>query len=272
MHHYRHHIGDFRSATMHLSDAEELAYRRMIELYYDTEEPLPASVEWIARRVRCTPEVVQRVLEDFFEQRTDGTWRQSRCDEELAEYRKVLRRNKANGKRGGRPSKEPATERQPTGNPVGFQPVAGGKPPNPQSPVPSTPLPVPQSPISVLEPPPRSGEGIASREAGIGERGGGDPRDREAMFALLCATPLRSKSKNRRQIFDEIAGALADEGMVPDQLRRLIAKARAESNGDYAALLDGWLKPGAWREKWAEIVSGRTGNVVARVAAARRAQ
>ncbi len=113
------------------------------------------------------------------------------------------------------------------------------------------------------------------RSRGIGERGGGvdpDPGDAQAMFALLCATPMRSRAKNRRQILNEIAGAMAADGMGSDQLRRLIAKARAESNGDYCGLLGNWLKPGVWREKWQEIVGGRVGGLVAGIAAHRRAQ
>lgn len=283
MHHYRHHIGDFRSATTHLSDLEELAYRRMIELYYDTETPLPTDVAWVARRVKSTPEVVQRVLDDFFVS-SDGGWRQSRCDEELADYRKACKLARSNGKRGGRPRKPTATGPEPGGNPVGFSrdpervpdsPQHGGRvesspTPNPQYPVPQPPIPSTQSP-SPKPPAPSEGRGIASLEAGIGERGC-DPREREAIFALLGATPLRSNSRNRRQILDEIAGAVASDGMGSDQARRLIAKARAETKGDYAGLLSQWFLPGAWREKWDEIVSGRASGIVARIAAKRRVQ
>lgn len=122
MHHYQHHIGDYRRDTGHLSNEEDLAYRRMIELYYDTESPLPENVEWIARRARVSAEIVARVLSDFFVfDEEKRVWRQSRCEREIGEYRKAQKRNRNNGLRGGRPSKRLVTHSEPTRNPVGFQ-------------------------------------------------------------------------------------------------------------------------------------------------------
>lgn len=265
MHHYKRHIGDWRSATLHLTAVEEAAYSRMIDVYYDTEAPLPNDVEWIARRVRVEADVVKRVLADFFT--LDGdVWRQSRCDRELAEYRKAVRLARANGKRGGRPRKETGTEQEPDGNRVGSRSVSESEAPQPPTPNPRSPTPN----LCTPTPSPVPGAGDASHEAGIGERGG-DPREREAIFALLCATGLRSKSKNQRQILDEIAGAVWGDGMIGDQARRLISKARVESKGDPAGLIDRWFKPGVWREKWGEIVGGRVAGTVAKLAAARRA-
>lgn len=281
MHHYNHHIGDFRSATCHLSDAEELAYRRMLELYYDLEGPLPADIAWIARRVRSTTDTVQQVLHDFFEQDADsGAWRQSRCDDELAAYQAARARAAANGRRGGRPPNPPAaeqepggdqpptpleTDQEPSGNPAGSERV-------PRSKAPHTPIPVPQSPVPSTQPPPGvgSGAGLAPPPSGIGERG--DPAEVEAVFALLGATPLRSNSRNRRTILHEHAGALVADGLGSDQCRRLIAKARAESRGDYGGLLATWLKPGHWREQWGKVLSGNAIGIAAGVAARRRAQ
>jgi hypothetical protein len=60
--------------------------------------------------------------------------------------------------------------------------------------------------------------------------------------------------------------------MGSDQARRLIAKAKAETKGDYGALLGEWFRPGTWRDKWAEIVSGRVGGLVAGIAARTRAR
>ena len=85
MNYYPFHIGDYISHTSHLSDSEDLAYRRMIDLYYQTEEPF-ADVAWVARRVKSTPEIVKLLLEEFFEADFDG-WRSKRADEEIAKYR-----------------------------------------------------------------------------------------------------------------------------------------------------------------------------------------
>jgi hypothetical protein len=83
---YSHHIGDYKSATAHLSDLEDLAYRRLLEMYYDTEQPLPNDFEFLARRTRCQTETISIVLNDFFKLGEDGLWHQSRCDKEIASY------------------------------------------------------------------------------------------------------------------------------------------------------------------------------------------
>jgi uncharacterized protein YdaU (DUF1376 family) len=85
MNYYPFHIGDYISHTSHLSDAEDLAYRRMIDLYYQTEEPFK-DVSWVARRIKSTPEIVKLLLEEFFEFDSDA-WRSKRADEEIAKYR-----------------------------------------------------------------------------------------------------------------------------------------------------------------------------------------
>jgi uncharacterized protein YdaU (DUF1376 family) len=87
MNYYPFHIGDYISHTSHLSDLEDLAYRRMIDLYYQTEEPF-SDIAWVARKVKSTPEIVKILLEEFFEfWATDCTWRSKRADEEIAKYR-----------------------------------------------------------------------------------------------------------------------------------------------------------------------------------------
>ena len=53
MNYYPHHIGDYRSDTTHLSNEEDLAYRRLLEMYYDTEQPIPLETQWVARRLRA---------------------------------------------------------------------------------------------------------------------------------------------------------------------------------------------------------------------------
>jgi uncharacterized protein YdaU (DUF1376 family) len=85
MNYYPFHIGDYISHTSHLSDAEDLAYRRMIDLYYQTEQPF-TDVFWVARKVKSTPEIVEILLKEFFEVDFDG-WRSKRADEEIAKYR-----------------------------------------------------------------------------------------------------------------------------------------------------------------------------------------
>jgi uncharacterized protein YdaU (DUF1376 family) len=63
---------------------EDLAYRRLLDLYYLREGPLPADPAEVARllRLREHAEEVQTVLNEFFFE-ADGGWRHARCDDEI---------------------------------------------------------------------------------------------------------------------------------------------------------------------------------------------
>lgn len=122
MHTYPWHVGDFLKDCAHLTDAEELAYRRLIDLYYTQEGPIPNRTHWVTRRIRMAGQekMVGSVLREFFTLEggeKDGFWHQKRCDAELLKYQKRVVANKENGKKGGRkPSGEPRA------NPVGSKP------------------------------------------------------------------------------------------------------------------------------------------------------
>lgn len=74
MHYYQFNIGDYASCTQHLDEMEDLAYRRMLDLYYQKELPLPKDVKQIARliRMRTHCECIESVLQEFFELTEDG--------------------------------------------------------------------------------------------------------------------------------------------------------------------------------------------------------
>ena len=72
MHYYQFHIGDYRSATSHLSNEEDLAYRRLLDMYYDTEACIPLDTEWVSRRLRVDKQVVSVVLKDMFIETPEG--------------------------------------------------------------------------------------------------------------------------------------------------------------------------------------------------------
>lgn len=74
MHYYQFNIGDYASDTQHLDEMEDLAYRRMLDLYYQKESPLPEDVSQIARyiRMRSHVECIESVLQEFFELKADG--------------------------------------------------------------------------------------------------------------------------------------------------------------------------------------------------------
>jgi uncharacterized protein YdaU (DUF1376 family) len=86
MHYYQFHIGDYRAATAHLSNDEDLAYRRLLDMYYDTEDPIPIDTDWVARRLRLDSHVIVSVLKDMFVLSELG-WHHARCDKEISVYK-----------------------------------------------------------------------------------------------------------------------------------------------------------------------------------------
>lgn len=85
MHYYQFNIGDYKSHTEHLSELEDLAYRRMLDWYYLHETPLPLETSEIARqiRMRTHTDCIAVVLQDFFI-RTETGWANHRADQEIA--------------------------------------------------------------------------------------------------------------------------------------------------------------------------------------------
>lgn len=109
MHYYAWNISDYAAATAYLTNAEDLAYRRLLDLCYSSEKPIPVDTQQVARRIRCGKDEVDVVLKDFFELREDG-WHNRRVDEEIANYKARSERSAANGRKGGRPRKQPETQ------------------------------------------------------------------------------------------------------------------------------------------------------------------
>ena len=87
MNYYPFHIGDYATHTAHLEPLEDLAYRRLLDLYYLREGRLPIDTDECARliRLREAPSLVASVLAEFFE-RTDSGWSHARCNEELFRF------------------------------------------------------------------------------------------------------------------------------------------------------------------------------------------
>jgi uncharacterized protein YdaU (DUF1376 family) len=101
---YRLHIGDYAKHTVHLSNAEDLAYRRALDFYYDTEQPLRPDIPWLTHRLRVGSEELEFVLREFFELRETG-YHNKRADAEISKFHAFLEKQKYNGKQGGRPPK-----------------------------------------------------------------------------------------------------------------------------------------------------------------------
>ncbi len=89
MNYYHFHIGDYASHTAHLTEIEDLAYRRMLDYCYLNECGLPESVERIARVIRMPQHChsIATVLLEYWKQSEDGTYRQQRIESNLIEMR-----------------------------------------------------------------------------------------------------------------------------------------------------------------------------------------
>jgi len=118
---YKFYLGDYITHTNHLSDAEDLAYRRLLDLYYISEKPIPLETESVARKIRLDLDITESVLDEFFDKGVDG-YRNHRCDMEIAKYQHQVENNRQLGKRGGRPKKtDMETESKPNTNPKQIQ-------------------------------------------------------------------------------------------------------------------------------------------------------
>lgn len=119
MHYYKFNISDWSLGTSHLSLIEEAIYFRLINHYYDSEQPISLETESVFRRLRIGSEsvIAQRIIEEFFV-KTDKGFVHARCDTILKEYKKTTKTNRSNGAKGGRPKSVAAsetTQEEPTG-------------------------------------------------------------------------------------------------------------------------------------------------------------
>lgn len=121
MHYYAFNIGDYKRHTFHLEPLEDIAYRRILDLYYLNDSPVTADADRLAKQIGMGAHIEQvaYVLGEFFE--LDGdVFRNSRADREIADYAAKAERARTNGKKGGRP--------KPKANPEETQPVISGMP------------------------------------------------------------------------------------------------------------------------------------------------
>ena len=114
MYYYKFNIADWHLATSHLSLEEEAIYFKLINYYYDTEQPIPTETQTVIRRLRLGSysDTVDVILNEFFELSTDG-WHHKRCDDEIHAYHLKAEKNQKVGKLGGRPKKNKDLEENP---------------------------------------------------------------------------------------------------------------------------------------------------------------
>jgi len=98
MHYYQFNIGDYASHTRYLTPMQDLIYRRLLDLYYLHEKPIPEDnpSQYIGLN-DCSTDV-QRVLNDYFIL-TEKGWINKRADEQIVEYRNKKKSASAAGKK-----------------------------------------------------------------------------------------------------------------------------------------------------------------------------
>jgi len=89
---YKFAAAEYQIKTIHLSDAEDLAYRRLLDMAYLSEKPIPLDCNLVSRRVRIDQDIVEQVLNEFFE-RTEQGFRNRRVEEEIQAYQTIIDRN-----------------------------------------------------------------------------------------------------------------------------------------------------------------------------------
>ena len=110
MFHYPFHVSDYVADTAHLTLEEDIAYRRLLDLYYTNESPIPNDPPGVARRIRLPKhvEVVASVLQEFFTLSEDECWHKARCDAEIGKFRWFAEAGKRGAeKRWGKSSDSP---------------------------------------------------------------------------------------------------------------------------------------------------------------------
>lgn len=109
MYHYQKNIGDYRSATMHLTLVEHGVYNQLLDWYYLDESPIPADNRTLFRRLSARTEEEQKAVLDVLSEMfllTESGWMHKRVEREISQYKAKSQQARDAGKLGGRPSKK----------------------------------------------------------------------------------------------------------------------------------------------------------------------
>ncbi len=102
MHYYPHDINKFRAGTHNFTKLERWIYRDMLDIYYDTEQPLPTDFDQLCDLIGTEGNeesaAVSRVLRRKFTLAQDG-YHHHICDAEIAAYKMKAESAKENGKK-----------------------------------------------------------------------------------------------------------------------------------------------------------------------------
>ncbi|WP_205168906.1 YdaU family protein [Burkholderia sp. LMG 13014] len=274
MNYYPHHIGDFRSGTVNMTRVERWIYRDLIDVYYDTEKPLPLDLDAVCYAVGVSSEEERRAVANLLRfkfTQTDAGYLHDRCEMEIAAYRLRAETAQENGKKGGRPKKRTATgsgtKQNPSGTqekPSGFSP---GSHPDASGPPDITGSKTNQEPIT-------KNQDVNTASGGGTAQGGGEapPIAAAAFVEILRTSGVGFAADDERLV------GWSGRGVTADDLRSAIATGRKRREreqsdqplnvgfldlilGDTLAAraarsASGTPAPGgAWHESWSGIVA-----------------
>jgi len=131
LHYYQFNIGDYTAHTARLSHYEDLAYRRLLDLYYLNERPFNECSKSVAREIGMLEQLdeVEFILNKYF-MLMGGFWRNNRADKEIAAYQSKLKAASKAGKASAKARQAKASERSLNTRPTDAQPNIKHKPLN----------------------------------------------------------------------------------------------------------------------------------------------
>lgn len=224
LNYYPFHLGDYLAHTAHLDPIEDIAYRRMLDLYYMREGPLPHDVGEIARliRMRDAADRVQSVLREFFEDAEDG-YRHKRCDEEILrmQERQAKARASAEASVSARQAKAKRTLSERSTN---AQRMLNERSTDAELPTP-TPTPTPDIPPI----PPKGPELFEEFWAAFPRKVGKD-----------AAARAFAKRKPDRSMLDQMLAAIATQKGSPQWVK---------DGGEFIPHPSTWLNQGRWQDE-----------------------
>ncbi len=129
MHYYQFNIGDYTSHTARLSPIEDLAYRRLLDLYYLNERPFNGCSTDVAREIGLSEyqSEVDYVLGKYFPL-TDEKWTNKRASKEIRFYQSKIKSAKRAGQASGKARRNKASERPLNDRSVSVEPTNNQQP------------------------------------------------------------------------------------------------------------------------------------------------
>ncbi|HDI2932288.1 TPA: DUF1376 domain-containing protein [Acinetobacter baumannii] len=118
MHYYERNIGDYYRKAGRLNILQHGVYNLLMDACYDRESfpTLEEAIEWVWAETEEEIDAVKFVLKKFFKLNEDGVYVQTHIEEELCRYREYCAKQSENGKKGGRPKKNPKNDSGNNGN------------------------------------------------------------------------------------------------------------------------------------------------------------